>query len=111
MLKRGGVKDLQRASAWFIKWWREEGGLLSAAGANQSSQQRVGWGFDFEWDAVQGGEVDVIQTKMEECIDVYLRNTADEVRSGGATSKTQKRKQETAQRRLRREAKRLGRGR
>ncbi|KAH9847452.1 hypothetical protein C2E23DRAFT_499488 [Lenzites betulinus] len=33
MLKRGGVPDLARAAVWFIKWWREEGGLASAVNA------------------------------------------------------------------------------
>ncbi|KZT04496.1 uncharacterized protein LAESUDRAFT_297622 [Laetiporus sulphureus 93-53] len=31
MLKKGGVPDETRAALWFIKWWREEGGLLAAS--------------------------------------------------------------------------------
>jgi len=79
MLQRGGERDLHRAAVWFVKWWREEGGLISAKTLPQfrqylesepSSPQslptgpsnsltgpsstthtaRVGWGFDFEWD-------------------------------------------------------------
>lgn len=30
MLKRGGGPDIERAAAWFVKWWREEGCAISA---------------------------------------------------------------------------------
>ena len=30
MLKRGGGRDTDRAAAWFVRWWREEGCALSA---------------------------------------------------------------------------------
>lgn len=30
MLKRGGERDLGRASEWFIRWWREEGCAMSS---------------------------------------------------------------------------------
>jgi hypothetical protein len=30
MLGRGGVRDIQRAADWFVRWWREDGALLSA---------------------------------------------------------------------------------
>lgn len=30
MLKRGGGRDADRAAAWFVRWWREEGSALSA---------------------------------------------------------------------------------
>jgi mitochondrial GTPase 1 len=30
MLGRGGVRDTQRAADWFVRWWREDGALLSA---------------------------------------------------------------------------------
>ena len=35
MLKRGGEVDLTRAAVYFVKWWREEGGLLSATSGLQ----------------------------------------------------------------------------
>ncbi|KAL5480967.1 MTG1 [Sanghuangporus weigelae] len=74
MLKRGGGCDTERAAAWFIRWWREEGCALSAnapflgqplPGPPESGQasepadsallhqasgaQSGGWGFDFQW--------------------------------------------------------------
>lgn len=30
MLKRRGEVDLERAAVYFVRWWREEGGLLAA---------------------------------------------------------------------------------
>lgn len=30
MLKRGGERDIERAAAWFVKWWREGGCAISA---------------------------------------------------------------------------------
>ncbi|KAJ4470601.1 P-loop containing nucleoside triphosphate hydrolase protein [Lentinula edodes] len=69
MIKRGAELDLSRAAAYFVRWWREEGGLLQTAsstlqtlshhmfvsnekGANtieEVSSVTHGWGFDFEW--------------------------------------------------------------
>lgn len=116
MLQRGGIKDTRRAAVWFIKWWREEGGLLSASApeditwpspspspsttdlfpttltpSNLPPTQRKGWGFDFEWTVTKGEEVDV-QRKMEECIDLYLRGTEEEESEGADISSTQEKK-------------------
>ena len=71
MVKRGGEGDIERATVYFIKWWREEGGLLSASsgslrlGSGNVSLERLptnglgdplvlpqtqAWGFDFQWE-------------------------------------------------------------
>ncbi|KAI9063751.1 P-loop containing nucleoside triphosphate hydrolase protein [Trametes sanguinea] len=104
MLKRGGIPDTSRAAVWFIKWWREEGGLASAAapalpasasGLGLQSWRR-GWGFDLEWtvDAAESGRYDesMIQAKMEECIDRFEAAAEEEEREGGAISSTQAKK-------------------
>lgn len=73
MIKRGAEPDLERAATYFVRWWREEGGLIAAADAGvtqasldvmgraaadvQGEARRTesdkvvvqGWGFDFEW--------------------------------------------------------------
>ena len=73
MIKRGAELDLERAARYFVRWWREEGGLIAAADAGgmqasldmmgcaaadvQGERRRIeddrvavqGWGFDFEW--------------------------------------------------------------
>lgn len=73
MIKRGAELDLERAARYFVRWWREEGGLIAAADAGgtqanldmmgraaadirgegrRTEDDRVavqGWGFDFEW--------------------------------------------------------------
>ena len=107
MLKRGGVPDVDRAAVWFIKWWRDAGGLASAAapalpasdvldaGVGAGSVRR-GWGFDLEWDVRAGdaaryGEA-AIQAKMEACIDAFEAAALEEEREGGAVSATQEKK-------------------
>jgi len=117
MLKRGGEGDIERATVYFIKWWREEGGLLSASsgslrfGSGDISLERLptdglgvagdslvlpqtqAWGFDFQWelrpeevfrgqsnggsDTSLGGmnmrdHMDIVQEKMEGCIDDHM---------------------------------------
>lgn len=81
MLKRGGEPDAERAAVWFVKWWREQGCLLSSSApiplTHEESQPerymsggdaygapgrepaglRGGWGFDFEWDIGQGPQL------------------------------------------------------
>ncbi len=82
MLKRGGEPDVERAAVWFVKWWREEGCLLSSSAPIpphvQSPERdmsgvvpchapgrdptyiaglRGGWGFDFEWDIGEGPQL------------------------------------------------------
>ncbi|KAJ3908772.1 P-loop containing nucleoside triphosphate hydrolase protein [Lentinula edodes] len=68
MIKRGAELDLSRAATYFVRWWREEGGLLAASSTLQTLSRPLpvtnekgaitnqesfsvahGWGFDFEW--------------------------------------------------------------
>jgi mitochondrial GTPase 1 len=90
MVKRGAELDLARAAVYFVQWWREEGGLISASPALQAGAFLTpestrclvrGWGFDFQWHLGPNdlpsnidGEAIMVQEKMEECIDEYLRN-------------------------------------
>ena len=103
MVQRGGVYDLHRAADWFIRWWREKGGLLAAAhtpvntgNSGDLAGHRRGWGFDLEWavDGVDAARYDasVVQRKMEECIDVFEAEVQEEDAEGGALSVTQERK-------------------
>lgn len=102
MIKRGGERDLQRAAVRFVKWWRDEGSLKSASvpsrllisGPATQPQQR-GWGFDFEWtlDGTEvGDEATVVQSKMEDCINAYVKSTIEEEQEGGGLSSTQVKK-------------------
>ncbi|KAI0332807.1 P-loop containing nucleoside triphosphate hydrolase protein [Cubamyces sp. BRFM 1775] len=116
MLKRGGIPDTARAAVWFIKWWREEGGLASAAApalpdyAPELGLQscRRGWGFDLEWavDAAESGRYDeaLIQAKMEECIDRFEEAAEEEERDGSAISSTQEKKRAKDMQRARQQA-------
>lgn len=123
MLKHGGIRDTPRAASWFVKWWREEGGLMSASAPDISrfpladgvGEQRMGWGFDFEW-AVSNEELggtEMVQRKMEECIDVHVRTAEEEERDGAGLSSTQEKKMgkqaEAARRALKAKAKLAGR--
>ncbi len=109
MVKKGGITDHTRAAAWFIKWWREQGGHVSAKaplvthtaqdGATEVAQgHRRGWGFDFEWSLdqteVEDNKYDgrVVQRKMEECIDAFERTAQEEEAEGGSVSSTQQKK-------------------
>ena len=70
MVKRGAELDISRAAAYFVRWWREEGGLLAASSDFPLQTERFlkeddssttidsgdgshnvthGWGFDFQW--------------------------------------------------------------
>lgn len=71
MIKRGAELDLSRAAAYFVRWWRDEGGILSASSALQNGLAHPlftananadgvkpdlentsithGWGFDLQW--------------------------------------------------------------
>jgi hypothetical protein len=107
MLLRGGEKDTVRAAKWFVEWWRNEGGLVSASvpeslptgsDGTHAPLLRRGWGFDFEW-TVDGSMnctgpafESAVQSKMEECIDESLRAASEDERSGGGISMTQERK-------------------
>lgn len=103
MLKRGGVTDQTRAASWFIKWWRDQGGLMAASTALATSgaagdlqTHRRGWGFDFEWPVDQSELANydeaAIQKKMEGCIDAFEAEVHEEESEGGAVSITQERK-------------------
>ncbi|GJJ15058.1 hypothetical protein Clacol_009333 [Clathrus columnatus] len=99
MLRRGGEVDIGRAAVWFIKWWREEGGLVSVNQSQtplrggggvglprveQDTLERMVWGFDFEWDSTSQSSVttatdgDFVQQRMEEIIKDYLIKTEEE---------------------------------
>ncbi|KAJ3971000.1 P-loop containing nucleoside triphosphate hydrolase protein [Lentinula raphanica] len=132
MIKRGAELDLSRAAAYFVRWWREEGGLLAAPPtdflshpiftANQVAQNSLqetpplthGWGFDFEWqispddfkNAIDESDVaSVIQLKMEECIENYLADSEAEIRDESNVSATQRKKQLSLEEKARRKAK------
>ena len=104
MLKRGGIPDASRAAVWFIKRWRDEGGLASASapalpGSLTTSgldSCRRGWGFDLEWDVAtpEAGRYDdaAIQAKMERCIDAFEASALEEERDGSTISATQEKK-------------------
>jgi len=96
MLKRGGIPDSTRAAQWFVRWWRDEGGLISAADAPAPllphSSSRRGWGFDLEWNLESAGALETeanIQRHMERHIDEYLVNLEMEE---GEVSSTQEKK-------------------
>lgn len=96
MLKRGGVPDYTRAAQWFVRWWRNEGGLIAAAEALAPflphSSTRRGWGFDLEWDINGTGALETgedVQRHMERHIDEYLVNLEAE---GADVSSTQEKK-------------------
>ena len=108
MLRRGGERDVGRAASWFVKWWREEGGLASAsapAPGGGSDEARAGWGFDLEWTSTPGKDGSV-QTKMEECIDSYLVSVVEEEQE---VSPTQVKKMVLKERMAKRMAKRRAR--
>ncbi|KAL4066985.1 P-loop containing nucleoside triphosphate hydrolase protein [Scleroderma yunnanense] len=101
MLVRGGEYNTERASKWFVDWWRKEGSLISAAAPrallpsipNDNLLIRQGWGFDLEWtvenDTIPPGTESFVEQKMGECIDEYVKHTADYERLGGTISQTQ----------------------
>ncbi|KAH7925077.1 P-loop containing nucleoside triphosphate hydrolase protein [Leucogyrophana mollusca] len=122
MLQRGGERDTARAAKWFVEWWRNEGGLISATaprnfpfvsdGAQESPPRslRRGWGFDFEWTADEsalGGNAfeSAVQRKMEECIDESLKVAAEDERLGSGVSSTQERKKSWQEKQAKRAAK------
>ncbi|KDQ58444.1 hypothetical protein JAAARDRAFT_129128 [Jaapia argillacea MUCL 33604] len=99
MIKRGGERDYRRAAAWFVKWWRDQGGLASASTLPITSSDstlpiRQGWGFDFEWavDYPQENNAGVVRQKMEECIERYLSGRIEDEQDGGVVSVTQVKK-------------------
>ena len=96
MLKRGGIPDYTRAAQWFVRWWRDEGGLVAAAEAPAPLLPRLstrrGWGFDLEWDINDAGVPETeedIQRHMGRRIDEYLVDLEAEE---GVVSSTQEKK-------------------
>lgn len=111
MVRRGASLDTARAASYFVKWWREDGGLIAASSALQIDDEAYrseglshgmvhGWGFDIEWQA-QPGESEIsgtereliIQENMERCIDEYLARMEREDREENNFSQTQRKKQ------------------
>ncbi|KAF8814701.1 P-loop containing nucleoside triphosphate hydrolase protein [Phlegmacium glaucopus] len=108
MVKRGAELDLSRAAVYFVRWWREEGGLLSASSStpnidptllsDQKHPTTQAWGFDFQWDlptqnAVIGSDPNIlIQSKMEQCIEEYIAVTDREEMEENNISQTQVKK-------------------
>ncbi|KAJ3918677.1 P-loop containing nucleoside triphosphate hydrolase protein [Lentinula edodes] len=121
MIKRGAELDLSRAATYFVRWWREEGGLLAASSNLQTLSQNFsvahGWGFDFEWrispndfhdvnqKVVESDVASFVQLKMEECIGNYLVQSEREDRDETNISATQRKKQLTMEEKARRRTK------
>jgi hypothetical protein len=120
MVKRGAELDLARAASYFVRWWREEGGLIAAssslktgASSTPDSQCRTqGWGFDFQWrlesnDVPTGkdSKAKMVQEKMEECIDEYLTNMEKEEAEENNVSATQIKKQQVLEEKTKRKLK------
>ncbi|KAJ7185590.1 P-loop containing nucleoside triphosphate hydrolase protein [Mycena filopes] len=109
MVKKGASPDIRRSAVYFVRWWREEGGLISAASARQvadplpfpagaSPAITHGWGFDIEWQ-IRAEELEgrdhglLVQEKMEACIDRHLADLERQDLSENNVSATQKKKQ------------------
>ncbi|KAF7360363.1 Mitochondrial GTPase 1 [Mycena venus] len=122
MVKKGASPDLRRAATYFVRWWREEGGLISASsalGAADPSFQGMataaithGWGFDLEWqlraDEIAGRELDhaaLIQEKMEVCIDAHLADVERQELNENNISATQRKKQQVLKEQMQRKLK------
>ncbi|KAF8155678.1 P-loop containing nucleoside triphosphate hydrolase protein [Crassisporium funariophilum] len=127
MIKRGAEVDLSRAAVYFVRWWREEGGLLSASSSTLSMdspsstvpEQHIpnmtqAWGFDFQWDlrpqdiiSMRSGGDLIVQEKMEECIDGYLSTTDREEDDENNISPTQIKKKAMLEEKERRRLKNI----
>jgi hypothetical protein len=115
MIGRGGKRDLYRAASWFVRWWREEGALLSASAPVKTEvsddtaavPRRRGWGFDIEWIEEPGSTADVgedaLQARMEEAIDSFMVAEKEEMSEGGATSTRQIKLRDKAEQRAKSE--------
>ncbi|EEB96694.1 hypothetical protein MPER_04128 [Moniliophthora perniciosa FA553] len=120
MVKRGAEPDLLRAASYFVRWWREEGGLLAASSALQLSDKNIrslegsitqGWGFDFQWEVSPQESGDwnqpYVQRKMEECIEDYISESKREDRDESNVSATQRKKQLSIEEKAKRKLKHL----
>jgi hypothetical protein len=129
MVKKGAAPDVRRAAAHFVRWWRAEGGLLSAASALGVADPALaapgvdaaithGWGFDLEWqlraEEVAGagrdgdgerGHAALVQAKMEACIDAHLGEIERQEANENNVSATQRKKQQAAQEQMQRKLK------
>ena len=108
MVKRGAELDLSRAAVYFVRWWREEGGLLSASSStsnidisllpDEQKPRTQAWGFDFQWDlqpqsAASAPDSNVfIQARMEQCIEDFVAATDREEIEENNISQTQVKK-------------------
>ncbi|KIJ32121.1 hypothetical protein M422DRAFT_213973 [Sphaerobolus stellatus SS14] len=131
MIKRGSERDTMRAATWFIRWWREEGGLASAQAdvnlktvsdkptisdvtaspelnsLDDSIPKRMGWGFDFEWGLPPSGKTmdeEAIQKEMENTLLTHAKALKEEQESG-EMSETQHKKRERSEKIAKRLAK------
>lgn len=124
MIMRGAELDTARAAAYFVRWWREEGGLIAAAssplqftensGSDICHPPLQGWGFDFQWQlgaedrfVTKEEEASFIQARMENCIDDYLVAIEREDNEELNVSPTQIKKQQVKEEKLRRKQRQL----
>lgn len=123
MIKRGAELDITRAAVYFVRWWREEGGLIAASSELQIGGSALsdpthpsiqGWGFDFQWqlgesDIPNGkdGSAAIVQAKMEACIDEYMATMEREENDENNISPTQIKKQQVLEEKLKRKQKHL----
>ena len=122
MVRRGAELDLSRAAVYFVRWWREEGGLLSASSSTSnldisslSDEQKPrtqAWGFDFQWDLQQPQNAAsvlnpnvFIQARMEQCIEDFVAMTDREEIEENNISQTQVKKRITKEENERRRLK------
>jgi len=121
MVKRGAELDLSRAAVYFVRWWREEGGLLSASSSTSnldisslSDEQKPrtqAWGFDFQWDlqpqnATSAPDPNIfIQARMEQCIENFVAATDREEIEENNISQTQVKKRIMQEEKVRRRLK------
>ena len=108
MVKRGAELDLSRAATYFVRWWREEGGLLSASSStsnmdisllsDEPKPRTQAWGFDFQWELPPQNAAStpdpyiLIQARMEQCIEDFMAATDREETEENNISQTQVRK-------------------
>jgi hypothetical protein len=97
MIGRGATPDIQRAATWFIRWWREEGGLLSVqASLPSSSPSTHCWGFDLEWQADRSEGKQALEGHMTNAIERFLLAEEEEFSGAGGVSGRQEKLREKA---------------
>ncbi|KAG5646372.1 hypothetical protein DXG03_003695 [Asterophora parasitica] len=119
MIKRGAEPDTARAAVYFVRWWREEGGLIAAASSplqftgattpDHGLGPTQGWGFDFQWQlgpedrpTSKEDKARIVQAKMEACIDQHLATVEREESEELNVSPTQIKKQQVLEEEKRR---------